>query len=70
MLVIYDVELYSRTTPTELGERVRFELFWNARFARMWAGVQPEWSLIAQLAATAAPTVTHLGATPEQNTQM
>ncbi|MCZ4563587.1 hypothetical protein O4160_22360 [Rhodococcus sp. IEGM 1401] len=68
--VIFDSQQYSRSRPPELGERVRFELFWNDPFARLWAGLRPGWSLTANLTATNADTVVHLGSTPEQNTRL
>lgn len=68
--VIFDHATYRSFIPPALGDHVQWHLFWNEPFAQWWSQLRPAWSLTTQLAAAHTPTVTHLGPTPAEDTQM
>jgi len=57
--VIVDHAAYRSYLPPALGDRVRWQLFWNDPFAQWWSQLRPQWSLTAQLADT--DTVARIG---------
>ncbi|SIS18617.1 hypothetical protein [Williamsia sterculiae] len=68
--VLIDEHRYRQGIAPQVGDDVRWQLFWNEPFAGWWPGLRPGWSLTAALRPAASEPVTHLGARPEDNTLM
>ncbi len=66
--IIFDHAGYISYSPPALGDRVRWQLFWNDTFAHWWPQLRPGWSLTVPLSEAAIEA--HVGPESDEGTAM